>query len=103
MRKTTIVILLLLVLAVVAYTTNPTMDHFSDFAQKKIEQEVEAEYTRLLAWIAGGLAKVSMKAFTSRRDYKLYSIYTVALPDQEPTVVLGLFGRFIPMSPIGSQ
>ncbi len=96
--------LVILILAAVALAlTNPGMDRFKDFAEDRSEDILLQEtgdnaLGRFLANLGGSLAGSYVDRITERRNYLLFSTYTVDLDRErqgDEWRFLGIAGQFL--------
>lgn len=100
MRFLTVFLILIILLSVVAHISNPNVDDFESFIKTQMEKEIgtTSDNGDILSWIFEKVVDVGIRAVTSYKDYKFFSIFHVDLPGEEyDTSILGVFGVFIPL------
>lgn len=83
---------ILVILLIVTFLSNPTMDDFSNWLKQEISKNEEAADTEMA--FATMFMDAIVNNFTTRKDYKFFSIYTMNI-DSEEGVVLGILNSFI--------
>ncbi len=91
MKAIMIVIVLVLVLGLIGFATNPGYDDYKDWYKSKTAQDVEAS-TNLGKSIVGMVSGLVADASIVREDYKVYSVYTSEAVENYR--VLGIFNNF---------
>ncbi len=100
--RTGIVIVILAVIALAFF--NPEMDDFRTFVRAQAEGMIQREagdtaLGRALSGAGGSLAGQYVDRITERRNYFVFSTYTIDLDGEESDVeewkFLGLAGRFV--------
>lgn len=91
MKAIMIVIVLVLVLGLIGFATNPGYDDYKDWYKSKTAQDVEAS-TDLGKSIVGMVSGLVADASIVREDYKVYSVYTSEAVENYR--VLGIFNNF---------
>lgn len=101
MKKTGLIILLIIVVAL--YATNPTKVEFNEFAEEFIKSEVKASgvdsnsfFTNLVAAFAGEIASRTAGIAVTGDEYYLFSVYSVKGVELDYDFV-GIFRKFIPI------
>ena len=94
MKRVITVLILLLLLS--AFITNPTTDHFEEYASSRIDAELQGlTGDGFFSWALGQTVRTCIRTVAYRRDYKLFSIYYVELPVINYELrYLGVFGNF---------
>ncbi|MFQ5570121.1 MAG: DUF4359 domain-containing protein [Rhodothermales bacterium] len=103
MRKT---LLILVILLVALAWFNPNMDAFREYSKERSEylllQETgDTEIGRALSNLGGALAGAFIDRITERRNYVVFSTYTIDLDGDDETKnewhFLGIAGQFFEM------
>lgn len=100
--------LVALILGWALYATNPTQEDFNSHIKQHVTAQMPAD-SPLVRLLVGGVVGEWVKHGVQRRDYLLFSKYTIDTamissfnPDVPPRVeFIGVFGSFIPLSGIG--
>jgi len=72
------------------FVTNPSLDDFSNFMQEHVADEVMQETNNgFLSSLGGGLVKLGIKGFTTRQDYKIFSIYSIRIDKEYKFIGIG--------------
>ena len=92
--------IILVIISVVAFFTNPTLESFK--AKSRGELMEKLTVPAVAQNIPGAdvfteMADTMMNQMCTRNDYYLFSLYTVEVPMHEPFNYLGIFGIFIPL------
>ncbi|NLB34112.1 MAG: DUF4359 domain-containing protein [Tissierellia bacterium] len=86
-----IVLVIVLVVGLVGFATNPNYDDYKEWYKSKAAQDVEAS-TEIGKSVVGVVSGLVADASVMREDYKVYSVYTSeALSNYK---VLGIFNNF---------
>ena len=97
MRLLSLVVTLVAVLGLMAYT-NPSMDDFGNYVRQNVIQESRKEakdpFSQFLGSIAGGIAGSLVSSQTIRTDYLFFSTYELQL-GKERLKALGIFRNFL--------
>lgn len=89
---------------VVLAVTNPNSEDFSDFVERRarhvvLEETGDTALGRVLSGAGGGLAAVLSERVTTRRNYVVFSTYTIDLDGEdeegEEWTFVGIVGRFV--------
>jgi hypothetical protein len=89
-----LIIITLLVLA--AYMTNPTQADFERFVTDQARLEFGTD--GFFSWAAGRLSASLLRVVTYRQDFKLFSVYVIDVPGStDDSRILGIFRVFIPL------
>lgn len=88
------VVILLAVLLVVSFATNPGYDDFEQALRYDIEQSVGARGGLAVAAVGFAVDVVGLQRFITYRDYGFFSVYDVKFPGCEGERYLGMFGGF---------
>lgn len=97
-------LLILTVVAVALFATNPTMNHFESFVEKHSEELVlektgDSALGRALSGVASGLVASQIERVTERENYWVASEYVIDLDGErdegEEWRFLGIGGQFI--------
>ena len=85
--------ILIIVILIIAFATNPSISDFERFIKKQVENELnissneESFITRLFDYIVG----YGVQVLTYHQDFKFFSIFNVELPSNESYQFLGVF------------
>lgn len=91
MKGIMIVVVIVLVVGLVGFATNPNYDDYKEWYKSKAAQDVEAS-TEIGKSLVGVVSGLVADASVVREDYKVYSVYTSeALSNYK---VLGIFNNF---------
>ncbi|HKM02122.1 MAG TPA: hypothetical protein VJ083_08745 [Sedimentibacter sp.] len=91
MKGIMIVVVIVLVVGLVGFATNPNYDDYKEWYKSKAAQDVEAS-TEIGKSVVGVVSGLVADASVMREDYKVYSVYTSeALSNYK---VLGIFNNF---------
>lgn len=91
MKGIMIVVVIVLVVGLVGFATNPNYDDYKEWYKSKAAQDVEAS-TEIGKSVVGVVSGLVADASVAREDYKVYSVYTSeALSNYK---VLGIFNNF---------
>jgi hypothetical protein len=91
MKGIMIVVVIVLVVGLVGFATNPNYDDYKEWYKSKAAQDVEAS-TEIGKSVVGVVSGLVADASVVREDYKVYSVYTSeALSNYK---VLGIFNNF---------
>lgn len=97
MRK---LFVLLVILLLGLYATNPTKLDFKEFAYETVKTDVKNAgitssefFNSLLASLSGNITETAVDILVKRKNYYIYSIYTVEGKDCEHKY-LGIFRNF---------
>ena len=99
-----ILLLILTVVVMALFATNPTMNHFEDFVQRHSEEIVQeragdSPLGRMLSGVASGLISSQIERVTERENYWVASEYTIdldgAAAEGDEWRFLGIGGQFI--------
>jgi hypothetical protein len=91
MKGLMITLVILLVVGLIGFATNPSFDDYKEWYKSETAQDVEAssEIGKSLVGVVSGLVA---DASVERKDFKIFSLYTSeALDDYR---VLGIFNNF---------
>lgn len=91
MKGIMIVIVIVLVVGLIGFSTNPSYDDYKEWYKSKSAQDVEASTEigkSVVSVVSGFVADASIV----REDYKVYSLYTSQALDNYR--VLGIFNNF---------
>ncbi|HOH69572.1 MAG TPA: hypothetical protein PLL21_06455 [Sedimentibacter sp.] len=91
MKGIMIVIVVVLVVGLIGFATNPDYDDYKEWYKSKTTQDVEAS-TDLGKSVVGMVSGLVADASIVREDYKVYSLYTSEV--LENYRVLGIFNNF---------
>lgn len=103
-------IILLAIILVGSFMSNPTKKDFEIFVKEHIEERAaesvgETEFGALLGGLFSGFGAAAVDKMTVRKDFYIASLYTVKM-DKRDYKYLGLFSKFIPLqleSPLESD
>lgn len=91
MKGIMIVVVIVLVIGLIGFSTNPSYDDYKEWYKSKTAQDVEAS-TEIGKSVVGVVSGLVADASIVREDYKIYSVYTSqALNNYK---VLGIFNNF---------
>lgn len=91
MKGIMIVVVIVLVVGLVGFATNPNYDDYKEWYKSKAADDVEAS-TEIGKSVVGVVSGLVADASVVREDYKVYSVYTSeALSNYK---VLGIFNNF---------
>lgn len=85
-------IFLIVVLAAFLFFTNPSTEEFVDWAVSEMNEDAN----EIESFLGSMIGKPMIKIATDRKDYYLFSIFTVSMDDE--TKVLGIGRRFFVLS-----
>jgi regulatory protein YycI of two-component signal transduction system YycFG len=92
--------LMLLLLLLVAFFTNPTKEQFAAKIQSELEKEVNEQTNnpalKYIAEIGLEFTKQIAEKMVERKNYGICSVFTVSLPDGD-YAYLGAFGNYYPL------
>ena len=83
--------ILLIIIIISMIITNPSKDDFFEWINN---QTIEASESSLEGVLANLIVTPLLRAATVRKDYVLFSTYTIGF-DENETVYLGIFKQFI--------
>ena len=94
-------LLLIIVIGVALYATNPSKKDFVDWVQEQLKDKVEdeAEEGSLgdgFGSVLGNLGGVIASGVTEEKNYHLCSVYTIDLGEEDYSY-LGIFKLFVPL------
>lgn len=87
---------LLIILLVASFITNPSYDDYKNWFSDEIATEIGST-TELEKTIAGWFTDIASDASIERKDYKLFSIYETEVGDYQYKVI-GVFNNFFNLS-----
>jgi hypothetical protein len=103
MKKPLLWVIILIVLLGL-YATNPTKTEFKEYAKEQIKQEVQNSgaatksfMDSILLMISGYVAEKAVDTVVTRDNYYLFSIYSVKGKESKYKF-LGIFRSFIPVN-----
>lgn len=91
MKGIMIVVVILLVVGLVGFSTNPSYEDYKEWYKSKTSQDVEAS-TEIGKSVVGVVSGFVADASIVREDYKVYSVYTSEAVNNYK--VLGIFNNF---------
>lgn len=91
MKGIMIVIVVVLVVGLIGFSTNPSFDDYKEWYKSKTTQDVQAS-TEIGKSVVGAVSGIMADASIVREDYKIYSVYTSEIIDDYK--VLGIFNNF---------
>lgn len=91
MKGIMIVIVVVLVVGLIGFSTNPSFDDYKEWYKSKTTQDVQAS-TEIGKSVVGAVSGIMADASIVREDYKIYSVYTSEVLDNYK--VLGIFNNF---------
>ena len=91
MKGIMIVVVIVLVVGLVGFATNPNYDDYKEWYKSKAADDVEAS-TEIGKSVVGVVSGLVADASVVREDYKVYSVYTSE--DLSNYKVLGIFNNF---------
>ena len=96
--KRIMVLIILIIICLGLYITNPTRDNFKVFVEENFRREL-ADDNGLTRFVSGTIASMTGKlasTISTREDYYLFSIYSLKIRDEEMKFI-GVFNRFLPI------
>ncbi len=91
MKGIMIVVVVVLVVGLIGFATNPSYDDYKEWYKSKTAQDVQAS-TEIGKSVVGAVSGLVADASIVREDYKVYSVYTSEALDNYR--VLGIFNNF---------
>ncbi len=91
MKGIMIVVVVVLVVGLIGFATNPSYDDYKEWYKSKTAQDVQA-LTEIGKSVVGAVSGLVADASIVREDYKVYSVYTSEALDNYR--VLGIFNNF---------
>lgn len=88
-------LIFMVILGLVLFATNPTMDDFKQYAKNEFVHKAyeEGEFFGVMSELLKGPAWFLLESYTKRTDYYLLSIYTIEVDDSKGTY-LGILNHF---------
>lgn len=93
------VLILVMVVTIISFVTNPSKDQFTLWLADKIEKQIASENpseleSKISDYLTNYLGKNLLDMATTHYNYKLFSIYKVKMLNEELTFI-GFFNVFI--------
>ena len=100
MKGIMIVIVIVLVVGLIGFSTNPSYDDYKEWYKSKTAQDVQAS-TEIGKSLVGVVSGIMADASIVREDYKVYSLYTSEALDNYR--VLGIFNNFFVLDDVKTK
>ena len=94
MKKTLIILIIILGVLLAAAVTNPSREEFINWGVAEIRSEAESDIERIFE---GAIAAPMLELQTNVKDYVFFSIFTLEKSDSE-VKYLGVFNNFFTLS-----
>lgn len=92
----------IIIILIALFITNPTKVEFKDYITSKIENSNTDKNVENYNFLSSAFEGFALKLYTDaieesteRKNYYLFSIYTVKFSKDEEGIVLGIFDKFI--------
>ncbi|MFN2339657.1 MAG: hypothetical protein ABR547_00110 [Halanaerobium sp.] len=90
MKKTLVILVMVLAVLLTAAVTNPSREEFINWSVAEIRSQAESDIERIFG---GAVAAPMLELQTNVQDYVFFSIFTLEKSDSE-VKYLGLFNNF---------
>lgn len=95
-------LILVIVIILGLYITNPTKEEFIFYVEDSIKGEISTGdnvFMNLFAGVAASITGRAASYVSTRKNYYLFSVYTIKLFDEE-TKYIGILDKFLPIPEI---